>query len=104
MLCKFFFACIEFVISAFHGEELVVGAAFDDLAVFEHHDGVGVTHGGKAVRDHESGAVFHQAFHAVLDVALGTGWRGGEPVGLWDPQFNRKYTYAGFANGLKGGI
>lgn len=38
------------------------------------------------------------------DVALGTGWRGGEPVGLWDPQFNRKYTYAGFANGLKGGI
>lgn len=36
------------------------------------------------------------------DVALGTGWRGGEPVGLWDPQYNRKYAYAGFANGLKG--
>lgn len=31
---------------------------------------------------------------------LGTGWRGGEPVGLWDASYNRKYAYAGFANGL----
>ena len=34
--------------------------------------------------------------------ALGTGWRGGEPVGLWDLNYNRKHTYAGFADGLKG--
>lgn len=34
--------------------------------------------------------------------ALGTGWRGGEPVGLWDLNYNRKYAYAGFANGLIG--
>ena len=27
-------------------------------------------------------------------------WRAGEPVGLWDANYNRKYTYAGFANGL----
>ncbi len=33
---------------------------------------------------------------------LGTGWRGGEPVGLWDLNFNRKHTYAGFADGLQG--
>ena len=33
---------------------------------------------------------------------LGTGWRGGEPVGLWDRSYNRKYAYAGFANGLMG--
>lgn len=33
---------------------------------------------------------------------LGTGWRGGEPVGLWDINYNRKYAYAGFANGLMG--
>ena len=33
--------------------------------------------------------------------ALGTGWRGGEPVGLWDVNFNRKYAYAGFADGLR---
>ena len=32
---------------------------------------------------------------------LGTGWRGGEPVGLWDQSYNRKHTYAGFAEGLK---
>lgn len=34
--------------------------------------------------------------------ALGTGWRGGEPVGLWDLNYNRKHTYAGFADGLMG--
>ena len=33
--------------------------------------------------------------------ALGTGWRGGEPTGLWDQSYNRKYAYAGFANGLR---
>ena len=33
--------------------------------------------------------------------AIGTGWRGGEPVGLWDQNYNRKYAYAGFANGLR---
>jgi GH35 family endo-1,4-beta-xylanase len=32
--------------------------------------------------------------------ALGTGWRGGEPVGLWDLNYKRKHTYAGFADGL----
>lgn len=29
-------------------------------------------------------------------------WRRNEPVGLWDRNYNRKYTYAGFADGLKG--
>ena len=33
---------------------------------------------------------------------LGTGWRGGEPVGLWDQNYSRKHAYAGFAEGLKG--
>ena len=33
--------------------------------------------------------------------ALGTGWRGGEPVGLWDQNGKRKYAYAGFADGLR---
>lgn len=31
-------------------------------------------------------------------------WRAGEPVGLWDQNYNRKYTYAGFANGLTGDL
>lgn len=34
--------------------------------------------------------------------SLGTGWRGGEPVGLWDVNYGRKHTYAGFAAGLQG--
>ena len=34
--------------------------------------------------------------------ALGSGWRGGEPVGLWDVNYGRKHTYAGFAAGLSG--
>ena len=33
---------------------------------------------------------------------LGSGWRGGEPVGLWDLNYSRKHTYAGFADGLSG--
>ena len=33
---------------------------------------------------------------------LGTGWRGGEPVGLWDQNYRRKHTYAGFVAGLQG--
>ena len=39
----------------------------------------------------------------ITDAAgdLGTGWRGGEPVGLWDQNYNRKHTYAGFAAGLQ---
>ena len=32
---------------------------------------------------------------------LGTGWRGGEPVGLWDQNYRRKHTYAGFVAGLQ---
>ena len=29
-------------------------------------------------------------------------WRRNEPTGLWDRTYNRKYAYAGFANGLSG--
>lgn len=29
-------------------------------------------------------------------------WRAGEPTGLWDQNYDRKYTYAGFAKGLAG--
>ena len=30
------------------------------------------------------------------------GWRAGEPVGLWDVNYYRKHTYAGFVRGLSG--
>lgn len=38
----------------------------------------------------------------VLDSPVGSGWRAGEPIGLWDLQYNRKPAYAGFADGLRG--
>lgn len=38
----------------------------------------------------------------ATDAPSDSGWRGGEPVGLWDSNFNRKHTYAGFADGLAG--
>ena len=31
-----------------------------------------------------------------------SGWRGGEPVGLWDLDYYRKHAYAGFVRGLNG--
>ena len=36
----------------------------------------------------------------ATDAPAASGWRGGEPVGLWDEQFYRKHTYAGFAKGF----
>ena len=38
----------------------------------------------------------------ATDSPAGSGWRGGEPVGLWDSDYYRKHTYAGFADGLAG--
>lgn len=38
----------------------------------------------------------------ITDSPDNSGWRGGEPVGLWDMNYNRKYAYAGFADGLRG--
>ena len=40
------------------------------------------------------------AHWCVVDVT--SGWRANEPAGLWDVNFNRKYAYAGFADGLRG--
>lgn len=38
----------------------------------------------------------------ITDSPTDSGWRGGEPVGLWDAHYSRKHTYAGFADGLTG--
>lgn len=39
----------------------------------------------------------------TTDSPENSGWRGGEPVGLWDLNYYRKHTYAGFVRGLNGG-
>ena len=38
----------------------------------------------------------------ITDSPSDSGWRKGEPTGLWDKDYYRKHTYAGFANGLLG--
>ena len=37
------------------------------------------------------------------DAPSNSGWRGGEPVGIWDSNNYRKHVYAGFVRGLNGG-
>ena len=36
------------------------------------------------------------------DAPANSGWRGGEPVGIWDLDYYRKHVYAGFVRGLGG--
>ena len=38
----------------------------------------------------------------TTDAPASSGWRGGEPVGIWDLDFYRKHIYAGFVRGLSG--
>lgn len=39
---------------------------------------------------------------AATDSPADSGWRKGQPIGLWDLNYNRKHTYACFADGLAG--
>ena len=39
----------------------------------------------------------------TTDAPENSGWRGGEPVGIWDANNYRKHVYAGFVRGLNGG-
>ncbi len=39
----------------------------------------------------------------TTDAPANSGWRGGEPVGIWDLSYYRKHAYAGFVRGLNGG-
>jgi len=38
----------------------------------------------------------------TTDAPTNSGWRGGEPVGIWDLNYYRKHVYAGFVRGLSG--
>ena len=37
----------------------------------------------------------------TTDSPANSGWRAGEPVGIWDLNYYRKHTYAGFVRGLQ---
>ena len=38
----------------------------------------------------------------ATDSPANSGWLANSPTGLWDLNYNRKHTYAGFADGLQG--
>ncbi|MGM9714450.1 MAG: endo-1,4-beta-xylanase [Prevotella sp.] len=38
----------------------------------------------------------------ITDAPASSGWRNGEPVGLWNLNYQRKPAYGGFADGLSG--
>ena len=40
----------------------------------------------------------------TTDAPANSGWRGGEPVGIWDLNYYRKHVYAGFVRGLGGEV
>ena len=68
---------IELVVGAFFCDQIIVGAPFDDAAVIQHHNAVGIFDGGEAVGDDEHGAACHQLIHTILHQFFGTGIDGG---------------------------
>ena len=67
----------EFGVEAVLREEGVVGAAFDDGALFQHENLVGLANGAETVGDHEAGTALHQTFEGFLDQTLGGGVDAG---------------------------
>ena len=76
-LFEFKGAGIQLIVLAFLGNQFIVAAAFDDTAVLENHDGIGVLDRGETVGDDEHRPAVHQRVHAPLDNGLGTGIDGG---------------------------
>ena len=60
-------ACVEPAL----GDQLCVGAGFDDAAVLQDDNPIGAAHGGEPVGDDDAGAALDQAFESRLDLALG---------------------------------
>ena len=89
-------AGVQAVVTALLGNQLIVGAALNNAALFQHHDAVRVAHGGKAVGDNKGGAAIHQAVHALLHQALGAGINAG---GCFVQDQYRRVRNSGTGNG-----
>ena len=61
---------VEVGIKTVLGQQLLVGAAFHDLATLNHQNHISGQDCGEAVGDGQSGAIFHQRFERGLDQAL----------------------------------
>ena len=66
-------AGIELVVLAFEGKEFVVGALFDNMAVIEDDDEVGIADGAQAVGDDKGSTALHQRVHSTLYKSFCTG-------------------------------
>ena len=75
-LFQFELTGVELVVPALLFQQLIMAASFDDLPLFQHQDGLGVTHGGEAVGDDEDGPPIHQGIHPLFDQVLGAGVDG----------------------------
>ena len=59
-------AGVQLVVLALLRDQLVMRATLDDVAMVEHHDHIGVAHGGQAVGDDEDRTALHQVIHTSL--------------------------------------
>ena len=64
-------------IKALLPDELVVRATFDDPAIFQHENLIGVANGAEPVRDNEGCAADHEPRERLLNEALGGGIHAG---------------------------
>src|SRR5262249_39999735 len=64
---------IEQRVTAAQTQQLVVTTRLDKIAVFDHHDPVGMHDGGEPVRDDECGAALAELGDRFLYVAFGLG-------------------------------
>src|ERR1700736_818484 len=66
-------AGVEIVVAAVERVEGLVGAAFEDLALFDDQDLVGAADRREPVGDDEGGSALHQEVEAALDQGFGLG-------------------------------
>ena len=91
-LIQFESAGVELVVGALLGDQILVGATLDDAAVIQHHNAIGIAHGGEAVGNDEGGSALHQRVHTLLHQSFGTGVDGG---GSLVQNHNRRVSYCG---------
>ena len=59
-------AGVQLVVLALLRDQLVMRTTLDDVAMVEHHDHIGIAHGGQAVGDDEDRTALHQVIHTSL--------------------------------------
>ena len=64
-------AHVEVVVEAALGKKLIVGSPFDDLAIFDRDDLIGVTNRAKSVSNHERGPTTQKLLERLLPTRPG---------------------------------